>query len=859
MSVEYIKRLAGPYVGDGTGQKTFSFGFLIFEESDVYVAVADSSDSEPSDLQQGTDYTVSMNADQSATPGGNITLTSETGLAKDAVLVIGSAVDYTQTLDLTNYTRFPPERITTELDRIVVMIQQIVELLGRVVQVPPTSSISPSDLFYQLLTAAESAAQSAEDAAASLAACEQIRQLIEQYSWDIPHLVDSIRDVENFPYDGLFVVGGFGNPGHKGQNISNRYVKAEGSTELRTLGERFADIVNVKDFGARGDGVTDDTAAFNAAGETGKAVYVPGGTYRLSNPYDVAPAYRYFGEGKLVFTVAEQRRRGGSSGGVDFPERYTILYLFENQSDVSVSFDGVPQEITWVSATTVEAPGSAFGVDVRIKTANGVRYLSSEPESIRAFTCLTSGGGKSAVYDDAPGTAGVGGYNVSLGPFSLRDVTSGKNNVGVGSQALMTVTTGENNVAIGFNALYRTNGSQNTGIGSIAGEHLTTGSGNTLFGALAGKHLTTAENSTAIGYDALGEDRSGTLNTAIGYRALGNTGRSQNLQMSTAIGAFAGDFAYGNFNTFVDYRAGNGDAESYSDGSENVALGYMAMRNHKGADKNVVIGVSACMNITNQQENTVVGYGAGTDIGGNKAVVVGSGSGTKVGSGTVAIGNEAAKICESSNCVIVGNTAGINLTTGLNNTFVGANSGRFDYEGSPTETVSNCTAIGENARVDGDNQVQLGNAATTVYAYGAVQSRSDERDKADIQDTSLGLDFILKLHPVDYRWDYRDDYVSFENVLDENGNDIVKAKIHAKDGSKKRTRFHHGFIAQDIEALIKETGIDFGGYQDHLINGGGDVKSLGYEEFIAPMVKAIQELSSRVEALEKRMTIVEAQ
>lgn len=281
MSVEYIKRLAGPYVGDGTGQKTFSFGFLIFDESDVYVAVAASSDSESSNLQQGTDYTVSMNADQSATPGGTITLTSESGLAKDSVLVIGSAVDYTQTLDLTNYTRFPPERITTELDRIVVMIQQIVELLGRVVQVPPTSSISPSDLFFQLLNAAESAAQSAEDAAASLAACEQIRQLIEQYSWDIPHIVDSLRDVENYPYDGLFAVAGFGNAGGKGQNISNRYVKAEGSTELRTLGERFSDVVNVRDFGAVGDGVTDDTEAIEAAlaAGAGKTVFFPHGNY----------------------------------------------------------------------------------------------------------------------------------------------------------------------------------------------------------------------------------------------------------------------------------------------------------------------------------------------------------------------------------------------------------------------------------------------------------------------------------------------------------------------------------------------------------------------------------------------------
>lgn len=291
MSVEYIKRLAGPYVGDGTGQKTFSFGFLIFEESDVYVAVAASSDSEPSDLQQGTDYTVSMNADQSATPGGTITLTSETGLAKDAVLVIGSAVDYTQTLDLTNYTRFAPELITTELDRIVVMIQQIVELLGRVVQVPQTSSISPSDLFYQLLNAAESAAQSAEDAAASLAACEQIRQLIEQYSWDIPHIVNSLRDVEDYPYDGLFAVGGYGDPGRKGQNISNRYVKAESHDEMKVLGqwaddvianrEKLAEAVRITDFGGIGDGETDCSDALADALEKSDKVFLPEGTFVL--------------------------------------------------------------------------------------------------------------------------------------------------------------------------------------------------------------------------------------------------------------------------------------------------------------------------------------------------------------------------------------------------------------------------------------------------------------------------------------------------------------------------------------------------------------------------------------------------
>lgn len=61
-------------------------------------------------------------------------------------------------------------------------------------------------------------------------------------------------------------------------------VTATGSTTARSLVNRFADTVNVKDFGAVGDGVTNDTSAIQTAiaASAGNTVYFPSGTYLVS-------------------------------------------------------------------------------------------------------------------------------------------------------------------------------------------------------------------------------------------------------------------------------------------------------------------------------------------------------------------------------------------------------------------------------------------------------------------------------------------------------------------------------------------------------------------------------------------------
>lgn len=75
-------------------------------------------------------------------------------------------------------------------------------------------------------------------------------------------------------------------------------VTATGSTTARTLANRFADVLNVKDFGADPTGVADSTTAFNAVTEAlrdsielsgsnyyyaTKAIYVPPGNYSVSS------------------------------------------------------------------------------------------------------------------------------------------------------------------------------------------------------------------------------------------------------------------------------------------------------------------------------------------------------------------------------------------------------------------------------------------------------------------------------------------------------------------------------------------------------------------------------------------------
>lgn len=197
MAVGFIKRLAGPFTGAGT--KTLPFGFKIFDPTDVSVLLAEKENDPSTNLEYNTDFTVEMNADQEATPGGTVTLTN--ALNGSQIVSVGSKVPYDQTTQLTNYNRFPPEIINLALDRTVVQIQQLVEQTSRAITTDPTDTVTPAELKQKLLDAANTATivakGYAEAAAASAADAKQSRDDILDHKQGIVDAVTAEGDKQN--------------------------------------------------------------------------------------------------------------------------------------------------------------------------------------------------------------------------------------------------------------------------------------------------------------------------------------------------------------------------------------------------------------------------------------------------------------------------------------------------------------------------------------------------------------------------------------------------------------------------------------------------------------------------------------
>lgn len=208
---------------------------------------------------------------------------------------------------------------------------------------------------------------------------------------------------------------------------------------------------------------------------------------------------------------------------------------------------------------------------------------------------------------------------------------------------------------------------------------------------------------------------------------------------------------------------------------------------------------------------------------------------------------------QSSGNIITTGTARVNAQ--------GTNSNRCEFNYFNTiqlHSISSGYGVDSDWSPNSDNAVDLGQAGGTnrrwrkIYSNSTTISTSDARLKTDVTDSPLGLEFISSLRPVNYRWITG----SQEVVKDVDGKAIItgespEGKPIFEMKAIPGKRLHYGFIAQEVKAALDASGVtDFAGWvQDDLTNPDS-TQSLSYEQFIAPLVKAVQELTNRVKTLE---------
>ena len=408
---------------------------------------------------------------------------------------------------------------------------------------------------------------------------------------------------------------------------------------------------------------------------------------------------------------------------------------------------------------------------------------------------------------------------ICIGNNALASITTnGSNSVVIGNSSMTTAINNAattNNICIGNSSMTRLNGGyENVCIGNNSGISITTGYDNVILGSsiltnTGGTGLTGSSN-TFINCN--------TTNTTSGsYNFVGGNGAGQ--QLNTGIG-----------NTLIGRSAGS----SIGGGNNNVAIGTQALYLAYGStNDNVAIGTNAGYYISDTKNyNVCIGPYAGEFQSGNQNVCIGYFAGR----------GDTSSLATGTNNVCIGTNAGRNLTTGERNTFVGT----VVSTTLPT-TTTNVTLLGYNAAPTAagtSNQIVFGSGITNLKcATTAITTTSDIRDKTDIIDLPLGLDFINKVRPVKFTWDMRP-------TLDASGNEVEDLDVINRKG-----KIEAGFIAQELDQVEEETGNDWLGL---VFKDNPDRLEATAGKLLPVMVKAIQELSAKVDSLSQELAALKA-
>ena len=411
-------------------------------------------------------------------------------------------------------------------------------------------------------------------------------------------------------------------------------------------------------------------------------------------------------------------------------------------------------------------------------------------------------------------------YNVQVGANSrIGDYAC----VGVGYQCYGGISNDPDYcVAVGYYAFYDPDGgSYCTFVGTQAGYGGGTGNYNEGFGYRASYSLSSGTYNTAVGTDAGRYVTSGDYNVSLGAK----TGDYVNTEDANTMVGYNANSWNGTYGVAVGYNSrthtngvhiGNGAGASASAHSQGVAIGRSAGPNNtSGGSYDICIGTYAITGTG--AHNVVVGYqGANGNMTGSYNIAMGSMNLSELTSG--------------NDNIVLGFTAADDVTTGSDNIAIGSNSA------ATLTTGSNNTVIGHDADVSSatvSNEITLGDAniATLRCNVQTISSLSDERDKTGIEDLSYGLDFINDMRPVQFTWNRRDGSLGAKTDMGFIAQELMEVEFD--HSSSSRTRLVNSENPQKLEA--------------------------DYVRTYPILVKAVQQLSAKCDALEARIAELEGE
>lgn len=174
-------------------------------------------------------------------------------------------------------------------------------------------------------------------------------------------------------------------------------------------------------------------------------------------------------------------------------------------------------------------------------------------------------------------------------------------------------------------------------------------------------------------------------------------------------------------------------------------------------------------------------------------------------------------------------------------------------------------AVSLNILPTANNTYSLGNSTnkfTEVWAVNGTIQTSDKDKKENIKELNLGLDFIMKLKPVSWKWKNEDSYkkkeTRYKKVYDENNNfiDFEKEEIEIKVPEKKFKRQHQGLLSSDVKNTLDELKISTNDFAGYIKDSESGEEALRYTYFIAPIIKAVQEQQQKIEELKQEIEIL---